>query len=265
MEPHPEAVQQLSVKFLQRCTIPIYEKLKELFEERPIWSRSGIKTALRYTSDNIKYLLPTVGYYFTSGPWRNLWIRFGYDPRQKPESFIYQTFNYRLRQSGLIKSYVEAKRSYSSSYALPYKSVNASSKRKVSIIQSDLLKSNKGIKTEPSNSPKASSSKLSVKIEASPSKSSDNDDTCMAKSSSLDDGDEDEVEEDLEFNMDAAEGLEPGEGGEEDSSTIAEENYIYKQGFIPPCRQMVYQVSIAICLGIWICTLYICGNCEKNI
>jgi general transcription factor 3C polypeptide 5 (transcription factor C subunit 1) len=33
------------------------------------------------SQDRLKYIIPAVAYYFTTGPWRNLWVRFGYDPR----------------------------------------------------------------------------------------------------------------------------------------------------------------------------------------
>ena len=33
----------------------------------------------------IKYL-PAVAYRFSGGPWRNLWIRYGYDPRKDDTS-----------------------------------------------------------------------------------------------------------------------------------------------------------------------------------
>ena len=32
-----------------------------------------------------------------TGPWRSLWIRFGYDPRKRPEAKIYQVLDFRIR------------------------------------------------------------------------------------------------------------------------------------------------------------------------
>lgn len=32
-----------------------------------------------------------------TGPWRSLWIRFGYDPRRHPEAKIYQVLDFRIR------------------------------------------------------------------------------------------------------------------------------------------------------------------------
>ena len=41
-------------------------------------------------------LLVLVGYYFTSGPWKKLWVKFGYDPRSDPSSKKYQCLDFRL-------------------------------------------------------------------------------------------------------------------------------------------------------------------------
>lgn len=32
-----------------------------------------------------------------TGPWRSLWIRYGYDPRKSPEAKIYQVLDFRIR------------------------------------------------------------------------------------------------------------------------------------------------------------------------
>lgn len=41
-------------------------------------------------------LLPLVSYHFTSGPWKTLWVRLGYDPRIDPEAKQYQCLDYRV-------------------------------------------------------------------------------------------------------------------------------------------------------------------------
>ncbi|KAF2352034.1 Transcription factor IIIC subunit 5 [Trinorchestia longiramus] len=273
-EPHPEALKQLNLKFLQRSMSPVYDRLKQLFEERPVWSRAGIKSALGYSSDNLKYLLPTLGYYFIAGPWRNLWIKFGYNPREKPESFVYQTFNYRLKQSGLIKSYIDAKRNYSS-YLLPYKS-NAMSRKKVSVIQSNLLSSssfssksitcNNGNKN--SNLSKKQISEVTLPsppcgdgskdsatvndnglvIAAEEEEEAEKDDGDEIDYSLLDPDCEDNTFGDLNCGENTVE--EEGESIVSDSERggsstaeecLREENYIYRPGCIPPYRQMFYQ------------------------
>jgi len=129
--PLPGAMSQVRVKFMDN---ELYSGLQKEFLKRPIWSKNALKVRLGYSSDKLKYLLPTQSFYFHTGPWRNLWIVFGYDPRKDPTAWIYQTFDYRIRQAGGVKTKVEAKRSYSN-YILPYKSSNTS-RRKTSVIQS---------------------------------------------------------------------------------------------------------------------------------
>ncbi|CAL4184680.1 unnamed protein product, partial [Meganyctiphanes norvegica] len=126
--PLPGAMSQIRVKFMDN---ELYSGLQKEFQKRPIWSKNALKVRLGYSRDKLKYLLPTQSYYFHTGPWRNLWIVFGYDPRKDPTAWIYQTFDYRIRQAGGVKTKVEAKRSYSN-YVLPYKSSNTS-RRKIAI------------------------------------------------------------------------------------------------------------------------------------
>lgn len=49
--------------------------------------------------------LPVVAYRFSGGPWRNLWIRFGFDPRKQPSARIYQGIDFRVphEQVALLK------------------------------------------------------------------------------------------------------------------------------------------------------------------
>lgn len=84
----------LKIKFLQNTQL---EKMKQLFEERPIWSKTALAYITKFTFEQLKVLLPAVAYYFTTGPWRITWVRLGYDPRKNPESRIYQILDYRLK------------------------------------------------------------------------------------------------------------------------------------------------------------------------
>uniref|UniRef100_A0A8C5R391 General transcription factor 3C polypeptide 5 n=1 Tax=Leptobrachium leishanense TaxID=445787 RepID=A0A8C5R391_9ANUR len=99
------------------------EEMKRLFEIRPIWSRSAIKANISLHPDKLKMLLPFVAYYMLTGPWRSLWVRFGYDPRKSPDAKIYQVLDFRIR-CGMKSGYatndmpVKAKRS-TYNYSLP--------------------------------------------------------------------------------------------------------------------------------------------------
>ncbi|KAL5487831.1 TFC1 [Sanghuangporus weigelae] len=87
--------------------------LKQKFEERPCWTKVAIlnqfdaKDAREIT--NSKYLLPMVSYVFADGPWRDIHLRFGYDPRVDPSARFYQRLYFRninhpiVRPSVLIR------------------------------------------------------------------------------------------------------------------------------------------------------------------
>ncbi|KAG8142021.1 hypothetical protein E2320_006655 [Naja naja] len=72
-------------------------ELKKLFELRPVWSRNAVKANISVHPDKLKLLLPYLAYYMLTGPWRSLWVRFGYDPRKHPEAKIYQVLDFRIR------------------------------------------------------------------------------------------------------------------------------------------------------------------------
>ncbi|XP_061655073.1 general transcription factor 3C polypeptide 5 [Phyllopteryx taeniolatus] len=75
------------------------EKLVAMFESRPIWSRNAVKANINIHPEKLKMLLPVLAYYMVTGPWRSLWVMFGYDPRKTVESKIYQMLDYRMRCS----------------------------------------------------------------------------------------------------------------------------------------------------------------------
>ena len=84
----------LRVKFLQSSHV---EQMRKIFEERPIWSKTALLYVTKFSNEQLKILLPSVAYYFMTGPWRITWVRLGYDPRKDPESRKYQTLDYRLK------------------------------------------------------------------------------------------------------------------------------------------------------------------------
>ncbi|KAK2818911.1 hypothetical protein Q5P01_024472 [Channa striata] len=99
------------------------EQMKKMFESRPIWSRNAVKANINIHPDKLKLLLPVFAYYMVTGPWRSLWVRFGYDPRQTTESKKFQMLDFRIRCStkhgySLSDMPVKAKRS-ALNYSLP--------------------------------------------------------------------------------------------------------------------------------------------------
>ncbi|XP_067002330.2 general transcription factor 3C polypeptide 5 [Anabrus simplex] len=135
-KPRDVAIKFLHLKFLGELHL---KKISKLFAQRPIWSKNALMYHTKYTTDQLKFLLPAVAYYFVTGPWRVMWVRFGYDPRKDPSARKYQTLDYRLRTSGGLKTKVKAKRSYCN-YLLPYKS-SPTCRPKTAIISKEHLQS----------------------------------------------------------------------------------------------------------------------------
>lgn len=98
-----EPLEAAKVNWKRVCVHPsdikAEEQLKEMFESRPIWSGYAVKANLDLHPDKLKLLLPIVAYYMVTGPWRSLWVRFGYDPCKTPEAKKYQVLDFRIRCS----------------------------------------------------------------------------------------------------------------------------------------------------------------------
>ncbi|XP_067140904.1 general transcription factor 3C polypeptide 5 [Centruroides vittatus] len=117
------------------------EKVQKLFEERPIWSKNALTAQLDCDPLSLKAILPVLAYYYVTGPWRSLWVRFGYDPKKNPESKIYQQIDFRVRSTPGKEVIVESKRG-NSSYTLPNK-INLSQAR-IAKLQREELASKPG-------------------------------------------------------------------------------------------------------------------------
>ena len=124
-KPRDVALNQIKLKFIDRERL---EQVREKFEERPVWSKNALTALTGIPADRLKLILPALSYYFTTGPWRNQWIRFGYDPRIRTCAALHQTLDYRVRLQGGARNQVAAKRNYAN-YLLPYKAMNWSKPR----------------------------------------------------------------------------------------------------------------------------------------
>lgn len=136
-EPTPQVVQSLNDI---STNDQLYEKLVKCFEERPVWSRNALVGRLTCERADIKFMLPKIAYYFVNGPFRCMWIRFGYDPRVQKDSKIYQTLDFRVKQvyaKNMSSDKIKAKRSIYQ-YQLPLKKRDSANvKTKQSTISSD--------------------------------------------------------------------------------------------------------------------------------
>ncbi|PAV72231.1 hypothetical protein WR25_00054 [Diploscapter pachys] len=79
-----------------------HNMLKKLFDERPMWTRTGLTFCTGLDDHVLKILLPKFAFYILSGPWGRLWCRFGYDPRLHEEAKKYQTVMVSFRQNNMI-------------------------------------------------------------------------------------------------------------------------------------------------------------------
>ncbi|CAG9765802.1 unnamed protein product [Ceutorhynchus assimilis] len=94
-EPMPGIFEVVKSRFLQYQL----NAIKKLFEERPIWTKSGIMHKANINQDTAKNTLPCIAYYCHGGPWRTCWIKFGYNPVTDFNSRIYQILDFRIRQT----------------------------------------------------------------------------------------------------------------------------------------------------------------------
>ena len=82
--------------------------LQRMFEERPVWLKYSLVKHFPVTikKNTLKQysplsLLSCIAYSFENGPWRNAYVRFGYDPRVDPSSVVYQVMDMRNRKERL--------------------------------------------------------------------------------------------------------------------------------------------------------------------
>jgi general transcription factor 3C polypeptide 5 (transcription factor C subunit 1) len=66
------------------------EELRNLFEDRPIWSRLALHNTTSIPYPELTILLGHLAYTVHLGAFRDLWVRFGVDPRTDRTLFIYQ-------------------------------------------------------------------------------------------------------------------------------------------------------------------------------
>ena len=92
----PTQPQKDVVKIEHRCDPRIVARLRQLLQQRPMWSRVAIKNQLtedevnELNGSNEKVYYALSGYSMVGGPWRDTMVRFGYDVRADMASRVYQ-------------------------------------------------------------------------------------------------------------------------------------------------------------------------------
>lgn len=69
-------------------------RIKELFEQRPIWTRRALINRLKtnvISIDSVRFAAAYVAYAVRSGPWRDAYVKLGVDPRKDPKYRFFQT------------------------------------------------------------------------------------------------------------------------------------------------------------------------------
>uniref|UniRef100_A0A1B0BJF5 Transcription factor IIIC subunit 5 HTH domain-containing protein n=1 Tax=Glossina palpalis gambiensis TaxID=67801 RepID=A0A1B0BJF5_9MUSC len=116
--PDPQIIKRMKVKYVSDEQ---FEKVKKLFEECPVWTRIALLYESGISNDKLKCIIPSMAYYFSTGPWRTMYVRYGYDPRKDFSSRYYQTFDFRLRfRSGIAEFVSDRKTSIKKRQKNPY-------------------------------------------------------------------------------------------------------------------------------------------------
>lgn len=78
--------------------LSLIDSLEEAFSERPAWTRRGLLNRLGHLPSFylLRNALPYVGYMFKGGPFRDVIIKYGFDPRKDPQYRGYQTMFFKL-------------------------------------------------------------------------------------------------------------------------------------------------------------------------
>lgn len=87
-----------------------YDEVIKLFNDRPIWTLASLRAYIRQPSRRLNFVLATIAFYYSTGPWRNCFVRFGYDPRTSFDSRFFQMLDYRVRHGGGFKGDVNWRR-----------------------------------------------------------------------------------------------------------------------------------------------------------
>ena len=87
---------------------PLYEYLqtvRSLLQRQPVWDKQYLLLRVAHTypsqpvetvRNNVYLVVPYLCYVLTDGPFRNCWVRFGFNPSKEQSSWIYQYVEFRF-------------------------------------------------------------------------------------------------------------------------------------------------------------------------
>lgn len=80
-------------------------RLAECFERQKVWSKAALCFELNCTATDIKFILPLVAFYYLTGPFRTMWVKYGYNPHKDPSSKPLQTLDFRVKNPQDLQEY----------------------------------------------------------------------------------------------------------------------------------------------------------------
>lgn len=88
-----------------------YDAIHDIFKERPIWTLASIRAHMQNPPKrHLSCILASIAFYYSTGPWRNCFVRIGYDPRKHFESRFFQMLDYRVRAGAGFKTELKSRR-----------------------------------------------------------------------------------------------------------------------------------------------------------
>lgn len=72
-------------------------KLQRCFERQKVWSKASLCFELDCSALDIKYILPLVAFHYSTGPFRTMWVKYGYNPHTDKSSKVLQTLDFRVK------------------------------------------------------------------------------------------------------------------------------------------------------------------------
>ncbi|OJI86702.1 hypothetical protein ASPTUDRAFT_39669 [Aspergillus tubingensis CBS 134.48] len=89
---------------LNESTRETARQIHDILERRPIVTIRVIKSQLQLRRESdLGEALPVCGYMFTNGPWKKALIKFGVDPRLRPDFRFYQTISFRMEFDPVVE------------------------------------------------------------------------------------------------------------------------------------------------------------------
>lgn len=88
------AQERLSLSSPEKALLP---KLEACFKRQKVWSKASLCYELNITALEIKYALPLIAYHYVNGPFRTMWVSYGYDPHKDSSSKVLQTLDFRVK------------------------------------------------------------------------------------------------------------------------------------------------------------------------